>query len=167
MYNPIALNGKLVLVTGASSGIGRAAAVTLHRLGAEVILSGRREQALGETENLLADGASGCSIEPFDLTDVDQIPDWLRRVRERRGRPLNGLVHCAGVGRYAPIATLTRKKIEEMCIPNLYSSVGIIRGFGQKGIAAEGASVVLVSSVASLTASPGMLAYSASAYFHK
>src|ERR1035438_7457987 len=49
VHNPLDLSGKLVLVTGASSGIGRATAVVLSRMGARLILSGRRADALDET----------------------------------------------------------------------------------------------------------------------
>ena len=55
MYNPFSLEGKTVLVTGASSGIGRATAIECSKLGATLVLTGRNESALQETKELLSD----------------------------------------------------------------------------------------------------------------
>ena len=55
MYNPFSLEGKTVLVTGASSGIGRATAIECSKLGATLVLTGRNENALQETKELLSD----------------------------------------------------------------------------------------------------------------
>ena len=55
MYNPFSLRGKTILVTGASSGIGRATAIECSRLGAALVLTGRNEKALQETKEQVAD----------------------------------------------------------------------------------------------------------------
>ena len=78
MHNPLDLSGKLVLVTGASSGIGRATAVVLSRMGARLILSGRRTEALYETLAATENPEIHlCST--FDLANLDGIPLWWRR----------------------------------------------------------------------------------------
>jgi len=160
LYNPLDLSGKLVLVTGASSGIGRATSIVLSRLGAQVVLTGRREAALRETCALLEGGDH--LVEVFDLSEIDLIPQWLKGVAERAGRPFNGLVHCAGVSRFTPIAAVNRANIDQMMVPNLYSALALLRAASRKGVGAEGASVVMLSSVASVTAVPGMIAYASS-----
>jgi NADP-dependent 3-hydroxy acid dehydrogenase YdfG len=76
MENLISLSGKLVLVTGASSGIGRATAIVLSQLGAKVILSGRSVDGLNET---LAHTNSPQvhSCKPFDLSRTEEISTWI------------------------------------------------------------------------------------------
>lgn len=161
MYNPLALTGKTVLVTGASSGIGRATAVLLGRLGARVVLSGRREHALRETLAALQDveGAGNHVVEPYDLSDMDAIPGWLKGVRERAGVPLDGLVHSAGLSVTMPIRVANRKNTDNLMVPNVYAALGLLRGLSTKGVAAEPSSVVLLSSVASIDGSPGLVTY--------
>ena len=73
MINPMDLTGRRVLVTGASSGIGRETALCLSQLGAKVILVGRNVQRLElAAESLEGDGHR---VEPFDLQNVDTTPE--------------------------------------------------------------------------------------------
>ena len=90
------LKDKIAWVTGAGSGIGRAAAIALAREGAKVVLSGRREATLRETAALIeADGAMA-DVKPGDLTDADAAAHIAEDVRSRFGR-LDILVNNAGV----------------------------------------------------------------------
>ncbi|NPV81337.1 MAG: SDR family oxidoreductase [Firmicutes bacterium] len=159
--NPFSLSGKIVLVTGASSGIGRATSIVLSKLGARVILSGRRNPALEETRSMM-ENRELHFIEPYDLSEVDGIPSWIKGVSEKVGRPLDGLVHCAGISRILPIRAMSSKNVDSMMIPNLDAAMLLLKGGAAKGVAADGASFVFVSSVAGLSGSPGLVAYSAS-----
>jgi NAD(P)-dependent dehydrogenase (short-subunit alcohol dehydrogenase family) len=159
--HPLDLSGKLVLVTGASSGIGRATAILLGQLGARVILSGRREDALRETRSQLPEPEKH-PVEVRDLADIDAIPPWLKEVVARAGAPLDGLVHSAGVGGLAPLRTLSKKTIDSVMTPNLFAALALMRGASAKGASKDGASLVMISSVAGLVSSPGLVAYSAS-----
>ncbi|MBA3888901.1 MAG: SDR family oxidoreductase [Gemmatimonadaceae bacterium] len=158
MHNPLDLTGKTILVTGASSGIGRAIAILCGQLGARVVLGGRREGALRETQAALPN-AEMHRVEPFDLTAMDGIPAWITGVRERAEAPLDGLVHSAGLSVTMPIRVANRANTDNLMIPNVYAALGLLRGFSAKGVAAGQSSVVLLSSVASFDGSPGLVTY--------
>lgn len=94
--NPFSLEGKIVLVTGASSGIGRASAVRISRLGGICILSGRDEKRLEETRHAMQE--KGHLLLPGDLADEGFISEMVLQVISELG-PLSGFVHCAGIER--------------------------------------------------------------------
>ena len=159
-FNPLDLTGRFVVVTGASSGIGRATAVAVSRLGARVALGGRREDALRETHAAL-DG-DGHLVAPFDLSATDAIPAWLKGVVGDAGVPVDGLVHSAGVSRSTPLRVVTRANIDDILTPNLYATLALLRAVSARGVAAAACSVVIMSSVAGVAGTPGLATYSAS-----
>ncbi len=162
MFNPLDLTGKLILVTGASSGIGRATAIVLARLGASIILCGRREADLRATAEMIDAGATA-HIEPFDLADTDAIPSWMQRLCAKYRSHLHGLVHAAGVGVTYPIRVSNRKKLDEVMSVNVYASVGLLRGISMKTIGGEdGCSVVFISSISGLVGGAGKVIYGGS-----
>lgn len=161
MDNPLALSGKHILVTGASSGIGRATAVALSRLGARLVLTGRRMEALRET---LAETAQPefHACEAFDLAATSEIPGWVAQITARAGAPFDGAVHCAGVAGHVPLRALSAEKLQSVIGANLASAVMLLKGLSARGsVSAAGSSIVLMSSVAATVAWPGMVAYSA------
>jgi dehydrogenase/reductase SDR family protein 12 len=95
--DPPRLDGKVIVVTGASSGIGRAVAVSLARLGADLLLIGRDEERLASTHRSAASTRGGGRIEHacVDLVDADEVSSFAREVLASESR-LDGLVHCAG-----------------------------------------------------------------------
>jgi NAD(P)-dependent dehydrogenase (short-subunit alcohol dehydrogenase family) len=162
VYNPLDLSGKLILVTGASSGIGRAISILLSRFGARLILAGRRAEALEDTLALTENGTNHLTAV-FDLTDLDNIPRWVEEIVQRTGTMLDGAVHCAGVSRHIPIRALSRTNIESTMTANVHSALMLLRGVTSKKVAqTAGMSIVLISSAAALVASPGLTTYSAS-----
>jgi NAD(P)-dependent dehydrogenase (short-subunit alcohol dehydrogenase family) len=155
----MAMGGRTVLVTGASSGIGRETAILLSQLEARVVLAGRnRDRLQGALEAL---EGSGHSAESFDLSEGDSIPAWIKGIVARTG-PLDGLVHSAGVIELAPVRTLDCGQIGRIMNINLDAALMLARGFRQKGCHSAQASMVTISSVAALRAQPGLAAYSAS-----
>lgn len=159
MTNPMDLSGRTVLVTGASSGIGRATSVLLSRLGARVLLVGRSEERLAETASALVGG--GHRVEAFDLTDVDAIPQWLKTVSTETG-VLHGLVHCAGIHITRPLRFLSDADIDGVMRINVNAAFGLARAFRQKGVCHSNSSIVFLSSVLGLVGGPGVAAYAAS-----
>ncbi len=159
MLNPLDLTGYNVLVTGASSGIGTETATLLSQLGARIILVGRNpdrlQRALSHFEG------EGHHIEVFDLATVDEIPRLLKTLSDKTG-PLNGLVHSAGFRETIPLRLLSASQFENVFRINASVAAGLIKGFRQKGVRGEKASVVLMASVAGLVGQPGIAAYSAS-----
>ena len=159
MMNPLTLTDRCILVTGASSGIGRETARLISQLGARVVLVGRNEDRLAETLRSL-DG-DGHRVEPFDLAATDEIPRWLKGVTALSG-PLHGLVHSAGIHKLRPIRVSNAKTVEDVMRINVGAAIGLARGFCQKGVCAPGGSLVFLSSVAALTGQAGLAAYAAS-----
>lgn len=162
LTNPFLLKGKLVLVTGASSGIGRGTAIELSRLGARVILSGRRADALEETRSLLVDPQHHIA-SPMNLDKLEDIASWLASVVQDAAAPLNGFVHAAGVGPTIALRSVTPSRISEVMGPNLFAAMLLIKAASARSVVcADGASFVLVSSVNALRGRAGLTTYAAS-----
>jgi NAD(P)-dependent dehydrogenase (short-subunit alcohol dehydrogenase family) len=159
MMNPMDLTGQTILVTGASSGIGRETARLISRLGARVALVGRNEERLAETLRLLE--GDGHSAEPFDLFSTDEIPRWLKSISARSG-PLHGMVHSAGIHKLRPLRVLNAQIVEDIMRINVAAAISLAKGFCQKGVFVPGGSIVFLSSVTALTGQAGLAAYAAS-----
>ena len=91
MNNPFTLEGKIILVTGASSGIGRGIAVACANMGAEVIVLARNPKRLDETMNLMSKGNHTVAV--CDLTNPEDVEKTVEQLPK-----LDGIVHCAGIG---------------------------------------------------------------------
>lgn len=159
MLNPLDLSGRRYLVTGASSGIGRATAELLAKLGGRVAIAGRD---LGRLEPVRAAlEGEGHEASAFDLADIDGIPGWVAGLA-KAGGPFAGIAHCAGIQSLRPLRTSNAEFIAETMTVNVASAIGVARGLRQKDVAARPASLVLVSSTAGLTGQAGNIVYSAS-----
>ncbi len=155
-YNPFSLEGKTILVTGASSGIGRAAAIECSRLGASVIITGRNEERLKETFNHL-DGTGHKSVL-CEMTSQDDLEKLVSNLSS-----LNGLVLCAGRGCSLPILFSTREKFDEIFNINFFAPVELMRLLCKKKKLVAGASSVFVVSVGGTRRwTPGNAIYGAS-----
>lgn len=156
-FNPMDLTNRYIMVTGASSGIGRGTAILLSKLGAKLILVARREDALQETASLLT--GNGHRVEPFDLSQIEQIDDWLKTVSS--GISLNGLVHSAGLQQIRPLRQSNNDMIHNMMTINFSAGYSLVRSFRHKKIRAESSSIVFVSSIAGLRGGAGNSVYAA------
>ena len=103
MDNPFSLEGKTVLVTGASSGIGRQTAIECSRMGASVVLSARNEDRLQETLSSME--GDGHKVIPADLLNQDQLENLVSSIT-----PVDGVVLCSGKGLTLPMQFATRDK---------------------------------------------------------
>lgn len=159
MINPMSLDGKIVLITGASSGIGRETAVQISRLGGTAILVARNERGLRTTLSLM-EGDSHVTAS-FDLADVCRIESWLESVVVKYGR-LNGLVHCAGVAPMRPLAMTKPDVLHDTMEINFSVFVELLRVFSKKKNNLDGGSIVGMSSVRGVAGEKSLLAYSAS-----
>ena len=159
MINPMDLSGKLILVTGASSGIGRASAIQFSKLGARVLLLARNEEKLNETLYMLE--GTGHAIYPFDLTEIDKIEELIKKIVYENGA-LNGLVHCAGIAPMRPLSLTKGAYLHDVMLLNFYSFVEVIRCASKKKHYVDGASFIGMSSIASHSGDKSKIAYCSS-----
>lgn len=152
------LDGSTVLVTGASSGIGRACAVEASRYGAKVVLVARREEALEETLSLLS--GDGHLVAPFDLADLDGIPEFVSGIAGRLGG-LSGIVHAAGHHDTTPVRAITPSAVTGLFDANVTTAMMLAKALRSKHVRRETASLVLLSSAVGLVGQAGVSAYSA------
>ena len=154
-YNPFSLSVKTILVTGASSGIGRSIAVECSRLGAKFYISGRNEERLRETLVLMED--EGHQMFLSDLSegqDIEALADNLS--------VLDGVVHSAGIQERMLCKMLKVYDIEKTMAVNLNAPVLLQRALLRKKKVSKGASVVFIASRAVFAPSLGNALYSAS-----
>lgn len=145
MYNPFSLEGKTVLVTGASSGIGRQCAIDCSRMGAKVILVARNEERLAETLSQME--GEDHLIVAYDLIKFDGFPAMVKEVITKTG-PLDGAIHCAGISTTEPLKLTSPDRLDEFFKVNVYSAVLLSKEICKlKNYNKEGASIVFFSSV--------------------
>lgn len=154
-YNPFSLEGKTVLVTGASSGIGRAAAIECSRCGASIILTARNQDRLLETYNQLE--GEGHQIVQCDLTRNDEIANLVEQVPS-----LDGIVLSAGINDKSLVKFLSEEHIEKMLSTNFVAPVQLIRLLVKKKRIKKEASIVFISSAAAFLPSIANAMYASS-----
>lgn len=154
--NPFDLSGRRFLVTGASSGIGRATAVLISQLGGKLVAVGRDESKLAALRDELQGDAH--VIATRDLSSVVDLPMWLHELGQSHG-VLHGMVHSAGVNVPQPLRALTTQDYLAMNAINVDAGVMLAKGFCHKSVSARPASIVFISSVAALRGQPSLAAY--------
>lgn len=143
MNNPFSIENKNILVTGASSNIGKSIAVKSSELGANLVINGRNEKRLEETLCQLDPYRTNKSIG-FDISDIERIPEFVKQLPV-----LDGVVLCAAIFDTTIIKHIKPQRVEEMFRTNTISNIVLVQQlFKQKKIQ-QGGSVVFVSSVAS------------------
>jgi NAD(P)-dependent dehydrogenase (short-subunit alcohol dehydrogenase family) len=158
VFNQQYLAGKRVLVTGASSGIGRQASLTLAACGAKVCVSGRDVARLHGT--LAALPGDSHSLLVLDLNGDDSIADAILADAKSLGA-FHGAFHAAGVSMVRPIKMCKTKQFDEVFASSVRSALAIARAMSLRGVMEDGGSLVLMSSVAGLRGQTGMSLYSA------
>jgi NAD(P)-dependent dehydrogenase (short-subunit alcohol dehydrogenase family) len=151
------LSGRHVLVTGASSGLGRAAAVRFAEAGAQVTALGRDEERLHAT--LASLSGTGHTAVIAALTDIESVAEIVKRAASQVG-PLDGVYHSAGVELVRPVRMLKNEQAAALFEASVYGALGIARAAASRGVLNDGASLVFMSSVAGLRGTAGMVGYS-------
>ncbi|WP_334025909.1 SDR family NAD(P)-dependent oxidoreductase [Burkholderia gladioli] len=158
VFSERCLAGGTYLVTGASSGLGRAAALAIAAAGARVIAGGRDAERLAATLDALPGSDHVAAAHALD--DADVCADWVAQLAELHG-PLRGVFHAAGTELIRPARMTRQAQLDETFGASLFAAFGIARAAARKGVMEDGASLVLMSSVAASTGQVGMTAYSA------
>ncbi len=139
-YNPFSLEGKTILVTGASSGIGQETAISCSKMGASVIITARNQERLQETFDKL----EGDNNKQFiaDLTNQEELENLVNQVGK-----IDGLVLCAGRSRSLPVLFSTREKFDEIYDVNFFSPVETLRLLAKKKSLQPNSAVVILVSI--------------------
>ncbi|RKR08368.1 NAD(P)-dependent dehydrogenase (short-subunit alcohol dehydrogenase family) [Flavobacterium sp. 90] len=151
----ITLKDKNILVTGASSGIGRQIAITASELGAKLTIIGRNVEKLEETLTLL--NGDGHKIQVADLSDSANLTTLISE-----SLPYDGVVFNAGVVEYLPVKFLNESKINSVFATNFDSNVVLSQKLIKSKLLKKGGSLVFVSSISSKLGVPGTAMYTAS-----
>lgn len=154
--NPFNLTGKRILVTGASSGIGRACAARAAELGASVVLTGRRESALNDTLAQMPD-TDRHVVVAGDIGDSSFVRTLLDQVAK-----IDGLVHAAGVCPAIPIGVADTAAIVDSMRVNYFAFMELMKLCSRRKYANDGFSAVAISSVSSEVGWSGGALYSGS-----
>ena len=148
------LAGKRILVTGASGGIGRATAVAAAELGAQVVLTARRADALEETRRLCP--GEGHRVLAGDLSDVSFLPELVAQAA-----PLDGLAHVAGVSPIEPVTVFDARRAEAAMRVNCFAFVELMKLLARPTFRAPAFAAVAVSSVSAVVGWNGGTVYCA------
>lgn len=154
-FNPFTLEGKTILVTGASSGIGRGIATACSKMGASVIINGRNEQRLSETMSEMK-GDDNLSLAA-DLSDNVALAEMVAKLPK-----LDGIVHCAGIGQRVLCKQLQESDLDNMMNVNFKAPVMLQTEILKQKKINKSASIVFIASIACDSPTIGNAMYSAS-----
>ena len=140
MHNPFSLQDKTVLVTGASSGIGRSVAIECSRMGAKVVITGRNTNRLAETMNML-EGTGHCQI-PADLSSFPEIENLAEKCPA-----LDGISHNAGIANIIRVKFITPSKLEELVGTNTFGPILLTQQLVKRKKVRKKGSIVFTSSL--------------------
>ena len=156
MMNPFSLKGKTILVTGASSGIGRGIAIACSQMGASVILNGRNADRLQETLAQMQEGSH--QIILADLSKQEDIETLVSLLPE-----IQGWVNSSGIPKVCPIKYFNREDVIDIMNVNSMSSMLLLSALLKKKKLKRGASVVFISSISGVyVGTAGDTSYNAS-----
>jgi gluconate 5-dehydrogenase len=156
------LDGRLVLVTGASKGIGLGIATAMAEAGADLILVSRSESDLEGAASKLRSSGRSVAVAPFDLHQTDRIPAWYDDLVSRCSRP-DTLVNAAGVMHRAPAHELTLEAWEETLAVNLTAVFVLSQAFARECIACgQEGRIINIASLMTVASRRTTAAYTAS-----
>ena len=154
-YNPFSLEGKTILVTGSTSGIGRATAVECSKMGAKVVVTGRNEERAKETISMLE--GDGHSYILADIAKIEELDSIVERLPI-----LNGIVNNAGYTIMQLVNFIKPSDLEQVINVDLQAPIYLTSRLVKKKKLGKKASVVFTSSIAGKgVCSPGNSLYSA------
>ena len=150
------LEDRVVIVTGASSGIGEATARLLHEAGAHPVLAARRQNRL----RTISDELGGALAVPTDVTDRQAVADLVAATLAHHGR-VDGLVNNAGVSLHQPLETLDLDEFSRVLDLNVVATVALVQAVLPAMRARGEGRIVNISSGTTRMALPGVSAYAA------
>lgn len=157
-YNPFSLKDRRILVTGASSGLGKAIALSCASMGAEIICTGRDPARLAQTlAELRSVSSHDHQAVQADLTEGTGRDALIAAVGKN---PLNGVVHSAGISRLSPVRMMTEQHLREVHSINVEGPMLLTQALLKRNLVAADGSMVFIASIAAHIGVPGVAAYS-------
>ena len=153
MYNPFSLIGKVILITGASSGIGRATAIECSKMGARLIITARNEERLKETLNLLE--GEGHQYIVADLSEEEAISELVSKTPV-----VSGVVNNAGFNIVKLLPFIKSEDLSKMLRINLEAPILLTNEIVKRNKIAKNSSIVFVSSIGKYIIAPANSMYS-------
>lgn len=161
MYNPFSLENKVIIVTGASSGIGAQCAIDCSKMGARVVLVARNEERLKQTLEQCEE-PSRHMILPFDLSSSDGLKETIKDVVAKVGK-INGVLNCAGMSSVTPLKLVTDELLNQFFRTNVYSAINLSKEVTRVGNydKEHGCSIIFFASIMGLCGEKCKTMYSA------
>ncbi len=165
-YNPFSLSGKNILITGASSGIGRVCAVECAKSGANLFLLGRDcrrlEDTISELKNHLTAPGQAAYTHSIDLTDnLDGLNNTIDEFVVKHGK-FDGLIHSAGIEKTMPLAGMKESDFVSIFQINVIAGFQLVKLISKRKNSNDKSSFILISSITGLIGRKGLAGYSAS-----
>jgi len=157
--DPFSLEEKLIVITGASSGIGRYCAIKCSQMGASVALFGRNEDRLMETLGLMQNMRRHI-IAAIDLIEYDKVTEKIKLIVKQKGK-FDGLINCAGISTTLPLNAVSTAKMEEFFKTNVIGAINLTKQVVKSvHFSDAGGSVIFISSVMGVAGEKGKSIYS-------
>lgn len=157
-FNPFSLEGKTILITGASSGIGRQCAIDCSKIGAKVIAIGRDKTKLQKVCEEMTGNNDSYS---YDLNNIEGIQDLIRTITQKHGK-FDGFIHAAGIEVTSPFKLTKPEDYKSLHRVNCLSAFEMVRNLCGIKTFNHGGGVIFIGSISSLIARKGLTAYAAS-----
>ncbi len=154
-YNPFSLEGKTILVTGASSGIGQGIAIECSKMGAKVVITGRNQERLQETfDQLEGDGHVMIAADLNNDADIEKLA--------AESPVLDGLVNNAGRGLSKPVGFIKKQDLLDVYQTNIFGVIMLTKMLLKGKKISKGGSIVFTSSLSSYMTAAGLAIYASS-----
>lgn len=154
---PFSLKDKVIIVSGASSGIGRQCAISFSQLGARLIIMGRNTERLKETKSLLKNDQDHL-MYTLDQTDYDKLDEFIDSIKSGYVQ-IDGIVNCAGISTTLPFRRVTPEKMDEFFHNNVISTFNLCRRLIKDKLIKDNGSIIFLSSVMGLAGASGKALY--------
>ncbi|OGC04135.1 hypothetical protein A2276_05930 [candidate division WOR-1 bacterium RIFOXYA12_FULL_43_27] len=153
---------EIFLVTGGSSGLGKAIALKINELGGTVIAVARNKEKLEKIKDL-SNTPQKMFFEVKDLTeDIENLPNWVLGLAQKYGK-MRGLILSAGIMQMVSLRAFDVERAKQLFDINYFSDIALCKGFcNKKVVVNEGGGIVFISSISSIRGRSGVINYSAS-----
>lgn len=163
LFNTNSLKGKNIAITGATKGIGKAAATLLASLGANLLIGARNESELRELAAILSDDSVNVVYRQLNVEEEQSIIEFLNLGIAKLGK-IDALINCAGYGSFNSFLDTTIEEFDRMISVNLRGTFLTSRHFAKHMIENKRGQIININSIAGNTVLAGNAGYSASKF---